>query len=544
MLEGTRELYKGPFVHGRRQKGVTKSMDKKDYPSQKWAIILFTVGVFMAGLDNGIISTALTTISNSFEVSPSWGTWSITLYTLGIAISVPIIGKFSDRYGRRRLFLIEIALFGIGSLLVALSPNFVFLLVARFIQAIGGGGIFIIGSSHILATLPKKQQGKALGLLGGMHGLSAVIGPNLGAVILSLTGSWHWMFFINLPIAAFLIIAGYFKIEETKPGTDKPLDLVGVVLLSGAILAMMVGFTQVDSTSLLHSLSQPIIISCMIGGVLLFVWLLVHERKVEELGGDPILAFSLLRKRSFQLTLGLGLLSGAFIASIIFIPSYVQQVFHIPAARAGFWVTPLALASGIGAGLGGFLTDRIGATKTVLISGGISLIGFGLFPMWVHDGFSFTITSICAGVGFGILLGAPLNVLVGQSAKEADQGSALGMLSLLRQIGLTLFPTIYAGFITSGFMKAGTSVTKEFPQEVDALHLHTSSFNQSNLDETIKTIATLPDEDVRSSMTNLMFTSIESGYNLLFITSSVLALFVMGVGYRLHVKQRDLSIRN
>lgn len=130
--------------------------------SQNWPLILFTMGVFMAGLDNGIISTALTTIYESFGVSPSWGAWSITLYTLGIAISVPIIGKLSDNYGRRRLFMIEIALFGLGSLLVALSPNFIFLLAARFIQAIGGGGIFIIGSSHILATLPKKNQGKAL----------------------------------------------------------------------------------------------------------------------------------------------------------------------------------------------------------------------------------------------------------------------------------------------------------------------------------------------------------------------------------------------
>src|SRR5690625_301234 len=149
--------------------------------SQKWPITLFTIGVFMAGLDNGIISTALTTIYESFQVSPSWGAWSITIYTLGIAISVPIVGKLSDNYGRRRLFLIEIFLFGLGSLLVALSPNFTFLLVARFIQAIGGGGIFIIGSSHVLATLPKKSQGKALGLLGSMHDLSAVIGPNLGA---------------------------------------------------------------------------------------------------------------------------------------------------------------------------------------------------------------------------------------------------------------------------------------------------------------------------------------------------------------------------
>src|SRR5690625_710509 len=221
--------------------------------SQKWPITLFTIGVFMAGLDNGIISTALTTINDSFGVSSAWGAWSITLYTLGIAISVPIIGKLSDNYGRRRLFIIEILLFGIGSLLVALSPNFIFLLIARFIQAIGGGGIFIIGSSYVLATLPKKSQGKALGLLGGMHGLSAVIGPNLGAVILAVTGTWEWMFLINIPIAIFLIIFGYLKISETKAKETKSLDVTGTVLLSFSILLFMFGVTHIDSTNILLS---------------------------------------------------------------------------------------------------------------------------------------------------------------------------------------------------------------------------------------------------------------------------------------------------
>lgn len=519
-------------------------MDKEHHSSQTWAITLFTIGVFMAGLDNGIISTALTTISNSFEVSPSWGAWSITLYTLGVAISVPIIGKFSDRYGRRRLFLIEIALFGLGSLLVALSPNFIFLLVARFIQAIGGGGIFIIGSSHILSTLPKEKQGKALGMLGGMHGLSAVIGPNLGAVVLSITGSWHWMFLINLPIVVLLLIVGYFKIEETRPGTESALDVGGIILLSGSILAMMIGLTQLDSAAFLQSLTQPLVLGAILGGILLFLFLLNHEKNVERIGGDPILSFTLLRKRPFQLTMVLGLLSGGFLAGIIFIPSYVQQVFHIPAAQSGFWVTPLALASGIGAGLGGFLTDRIGAAKTVVMSGVIGVVGFGLFPLWVHDGFSFSITSIVAGVGFGILLGAPLNVLVGESAKETEKGSALGTLSLVRQVGLTLFPTIYAGFITGGFSKAGATIVEKYPKTVEELGLHASSFSQSDIGTTIEKIESIPNEGVRTSMTDFIFASIQSGYNLLFIISSMLALFVIGVGYDLHIrKKEDLTRR-
>src|SRR5690625_3312078 len=208
----------------------------------------------MAGLDNGIISAALTTIYTSFEVSPAWGAWTVTIYTLGIAISVPIIGKLSDNYVRKKLFIIEILLFGIGSYLVAMSPSFNFLLVARFIQAIGGGGIFIIGSSYVLATMPKEHQGKVLGLLGGMHGLSAVIGPNVGALILHITGIWQWLFLINIPIAIFLMVMGFMKMEETKEPSSKALDLTGSIYLSLAIIAFMLGITNLDSTNLLQSI--------------------------------------------------------------------------------------------------------------------------------------------------------------------------------------------------------------------------------------------------------------------------------------------------
>src|SRR5699024_869580 len=194
-------------------------------------------------------------------------------------------------------------------------------------------------------------------------------------------------------------------------------------------------------------------------------------------------------------------------------------------------------------GLGGFLTDRIGATKTVVTSGFIGVVGFGLFPLWVHDGFSFTISSIVAGVGFGILLGAPLNVLVGESAKEAEQGSALGTLSLVRQVVLTLFPTIYAGFITGGFTKAGTTVVAAFPETVEELGLRVSSFTQSNIGETIDTIETLPNEEIKTSMLESIFASIQSGYNILFIVSSLLAIIVIGVGYNLHIRQKESETR-
>ncbi len=511
----------------------------KKNKSQKWPIILFTIGVFMAGLDNGIISTALTTIYESFGVSPSWGAWSITLYTLGIAISVPIIGKLSDNYGRRRLFMIEIALFGLGSLLVALSPNFIFLLVARFIQAIGGGGIFIIGSSHILATLPKKNQGKALGLLGAMHGLSAVIGPNLGAVILYFTGTWQWMFLINIPIAIFLVIFGYLKIPETKAREKKRLDFKGTILLSLSILAFMLGITNLDGANIATSLLSVSVLPLIVLGIILFVWLLKYEKHLEELKEDPIFSTKLLKKRQYQITLVLGLFSGGFLAGIIFIPSYVQQVLYVPAESAGFWLTPLALASGIGAGLGGFLTDKVGAKLTVTISGAIGVTGFLIFPFFVTNGFIFVIASVLAGVGLGMMLGAPLNSLVGETASEDQYGSALGTLSLMRQIGLTLFPTIFAGFMTSSVLKVEPILLKEYGKIAKEIVYTKGVETSESFSLIVENIKQVSDISLQAEMLQTVSTIFKAGYDQMFYTSATLAFFVLLLGiYLLKRKNR------
>lgn len=492
--------------------------------SQKWPITLFTIGVFMAGLDNGIISSALTTIYNSFGVSPSWGAWTVTLYTLGVAISVPIIGKFSDNYGRKRLFIIEILLFGLGSLLVAISPNFTMLLIARFIQAIGGGGIFIIGTSYVLSTMPKNQQGKVLGLLGGMHGLSAVVGPNVGALILHITGTWQWMFLINIPIALFLIFMGVLKIEETKEPTSEALDLIGTIYLSLGIVAFMFGITNINSLELLSSITSVTVLPYLIAGALFIYLFITHEKRLEKSGGDPIISASLLQKRSFQLTLLLGFLSGGFLASIIFIPSFVQQALQVPAENAGFWLTPLALASGIGAGLGGFLTDRIGATRTIIVSGIIGLIGFLMFFSFVDDLKTFVIASVLAGIGLGFLLGAPLNVLVGESVEKNQYGTSIGTLSLTRQVGLTLFPTIFAGFVTSGVINIEPTFKEVFGETVISFQ---NIADGEGYGQIMSEIGKIQDPYLQEQLQSIVASVMKAGFQDMFFAAVIISAIVI-----------------
>ncbi|MCY9398941.1 MFS transporter [Bacillus haynesii] len=511
--------------------------------NQKWAVLLFTIGVFMAALDNGIISAALTTINDSFQVSPSWGAWGITLYTLGLAVSVPIVGKLSDRYGRKKLFIIEVLLFGAGSLLVALSQNFPMFLLARLIQSLGGGGIFIIGSSHILTALPKEKQGTALGLLGAMNGIAAVLGPNIGSFILDMTGSWHWLFLINLPIAAVLIILSVPLMRETKGGTRKPLDLAGTVLLSLAILAVMYGITNINGQHLSAVMSDPKVYFFLLTGCALFAGLIFYEKRVELKGGDPILAYSLLKNKVFQWTLFIGFLSGGLLAAVIFIPAYAEQYLHVAPEKAGYWMTPLALASGIGAGLGGMLADRKGPVKAAWLSGVISFAGFLLLSVWVTEKWEFVLASIIAGVGFGFLLGAPLNMLVSEAAKQ-DYGTALGTLSLVRQMGMTLAPALYAGYITAGYENIGTHIKHKLNDagmpikgftggETDVLRLNES-------------LSQIPDPKVKDMISEAIHESVGAGFFNLYFTAAVLSLAVIASVSVLSLyrkKQTDTSTR-
>lgn len=530
--------------------------------SQTWAIALFAIGVFMAALDNGIISAALTTINTSFDVSANWGAWGVTLYTLGLAISVPIIGKLSDRYGRKKLFIIEIAIFGIGSLLVALSPNFTFYLVARFIQAMGGGGIFIIGSSHVLSTLPVEKQGKALGMLGGMNGIAAVLGPNLGSIILGLTGSWHWLFLINVPIAIVLVILGFLKLEETKDPTPGKLDFLGTVMLSLAILGIMYGLTNIEGVNFFSSLAEANVYPFILAGIVILVALYFYETRLERKGGDPILPVSLMRQPTYLLTLLLGMFSGAMLAAMIFIPAFSEQVLGISSEHAGYWMTPLALAAGIGAGLGGAFVDKKGPILAVILSGVIGAIGFFLFPGWVEAKWHFVIASIIGGIGIGILLGAPLNILATEKLQD-NKGTALASLSLVRTIGMTIAPTIYAGFIARGFSEIPSLFKSDFPTilqdniqnadlseagmaEMQQLGSQFAGGGDLSQEQLMGAVANVQDpglkEVITSSVAEVSKLAAQNGYGGLFASAGVIALCIVVVAFILKpIRKKSLQ---
>lgn len=507
---------------------MTQTQSKKAQLDLGFIILL--VGVFMAALDNGIISAALTTINSSFDVSATAGSWGITLYALGLAVTTPIVGKMADRFGRKRLFLIEIAIFTLGSLGVALSPNFTFFLASRLFQSFGGGGIFIIASAHVLSTVKKENQGSMLGLLGGMNGIASVIGPNIGSFLIDITGTWHWLFLINIPIGIALIIGGILLLQETKEKVMSRGDYLGITLLSFFILSMMFAVGSLGKGNLLNSLLDFSVLGLLLLGVIFFAGLLYVEKRNETRDVDSILPYSLLRKSTYSMTLIMGLLSGTLIGAVIFIPSFAEQILNIPAAKSGYWMTPLAIASGIGAGGGGYFVDKQGPVKTIVFAGMISIVGFGGLGYFADTKLLFILFSVIAGIGFGFVLGAPLTILTSNAAGK-QKGSAIGTLSVSRQIGITISPTIYATFIQNGFNKMEQIIPEKFKQHglsldgiPEGMMQEVSGGNYADMADKINQI---PLPAVREALQDAFSAAAHAAYEPIYLFTSVMAIIMI-----------------
>lgn len=502
--------------------------------TKKLSFIVLLIGVFMAALDNGIISAALTTINSSFGVSATAGTWGITLYTLGLAIMTPIVGKLSDRYGRKKLFLIEVITFTIGSLLVAISPNFGFFLFGRLVQSFGGGGIFIIASSHVISTFPKERQGSMLGLLGGMNGIASVIGPNIGSLLMDLTGSWHWLFLINVPIGILLVIGGFFYMEETRETVLSKIDYLGISLLSLSILTIMFAINNIGANDLLDSVWSFSVLGLLLIGIIIFIVLIFVEKNNQSKAVDSILPYHLLSKSTYSATMIMAFLSGVFIGSVIFIPSFAEQILGISAAKSGYWMTPLALASGIGAGGGGYFVDKQGPVRTLIIAGIIAIIGFGGLAFFVDTKVMFLIFSIIAGIGFGFLLGAPLTVLTANAAGN-QKGSAIGTLSVARQIGLTISPTIFGAFIQRGFSTLGDRIPEKLSENgidpADIPQDQLASISDKSYADIQDTINQIPVEQVRIALNEAFYAAAKQAYSPIYLTATISAILIIIIAF-------------
>lgn len=391
-------------------------------------LVLFA-GVLMGALDIAIAGPALPAIQATYHVGDREIAWVFTIYVLFNLIGTPLMAKLSDVSGRRWIYMLDVGLFGLGSLIVALAPSFEGLLIGRAVQGLGAGGIFPVASAVIGDTFPPEKRGRALGLIGAVFGLAFIIGPIIGGIL--LTFSWHWLFLVNLPIAAALFVASARLLPATHPAQRKPFDLAGMAVLAVLLGGMTYGLNQIDTSRVVQSLTSLGVWPFLLVAIILLPVFWIVERRA----ASPVLPIGLLRSRQVALAVVFALGAGVGEASVVFAPKILKTAFGVTESTASFMLVPLVLAMAVGSPLAGRLLDRLGSRIIVLVGSGLLAGGMIILGFFAHELILFYVGAALVGVGLGILLGAPLRYIMLGEAQASERAAAQGALALFTSTG-------------------------------------------------------------------------------------------------------------
>lgn len=382
-------------------------------------ILTLLLGVLMGALDISIVGPAIPPIASSFTLAENDLAWIFSIYVLFNLICINPFTKLSDRYGRRAAYISAILLFAAGSAICAISTNYNTLLTGRAIQGVGSAGIFPVASAIIGDIIEPSRRGRFLGLLGSMFGLAFIVGPILAGVMLKAL-SWHYLFIINLPISALLLVASTIFIPNIKIAdtNNSKLDIGGIALLGGALALITFAMSILGTNAIISILLLTI---SLIG---LYYWYWYEKRQ-------PYASFNvgLLQNRQIRNALTISVGAGVFQAAFVFFPKFLVGTFEVTSANAGFMLLPLVLATAVGAPLSGRLIDKAGSKVVVAIALPMVAAGFTILAAGSST-LTFYFGSIFIGFGLSMLVGSSLRYIVLNETNSTDRASAQGVIAI------------------------------------------------------------------------------------------------------------------
>ncbi|MDX6572857.1 MAG: hypothetical protein QOC86_2013 [Gaiellales bacterium] len=432
------------------------------------------LGMFLAALDQTIVSTALPTIVGDLG-GLNHLSWVVTSYLLASTVSTPIYGKLGDMYGRKPVFLAAIVIFLAGSMLAGLSQTMAELIGFRFLQGAGAGGLMVSAQAIIADIVPPRQRGRYMGLIGSVFAVASVAGPLLGGFFVDQI-SWRWVFYVNLPVGVLAILIVIFKLHLHTPQTRHRIDYAGATLLTGGVGALIL-LTTWGGTE--YAWSSSLILGLGVAGVVLLAAFLWQERRALE----PIVPLALFRSSVFNVSSAMGATIGmAMFGAIIFIPLYLQLVYGVSATESGLRMLPLMIGLLVAAISSGRAISRIGRYKAFPIAGTgtlvvgmflLSRLGVGTAP-WLAS-----VYMLVVGIGIGLVMQV-LVLVVQNDARPENIGVATSTATFFRSMGgsfgVAVFGAIFAArlagqlahFPKSVVDRLGTGVQLS-PAEADRL---------------------------------------------------------------------------
>jgi EmrB/QacA subfamily drug resistance transporter len=398
-------------------------------PRRRLVFLIVSMGLFMSSVDQTAVATALTTVQHDLHAGIEWSGWTITIYSVGQILVMPLAGKLSDLYGRKRVFLAAAVLFTIASLCCGLATNIFLLVILRAVQAIGGGA-FMPSATGVVADQFGRNRDRAVGMFTSIVPIGGIVGPIIGGLLVS-SWSWRGIFLVNVPIGLALILLGILYIPRSDLHPSKRLDVYGIVLLGILILSAMFGITYLGSGNN-SPLSGGFLIpeGVAVIGLVLF---LLRARYADA----PFIPIRLLHGRGFGVMNLINFLyGGAALGFGSLIPLYAQDRFDIPVLQAGTLLTARAVGMICVAGLAVFALRRTGyrwpmVVGFLVISGG--LVTMALVPASTSPYLWLSMAGGITGIGMGVAVPASNNATM-QLAPEHVSGIA-GLRGMFRQSG-------------------------------------------------------------------------------------------------------------
>src|SRR5437660_5813863 len=411
-------------------------------PRRGWTLAIVSIGLFMMVLDNLVVNVALPSIRRDLGASIQTLEWTVNSYILAYAVLLLTGAALGDRLGRKRMFIGGIALFTAGSAAAALSPTVDALIAARAIQGVAAALVTPLTLTLLAEAFPPEQRGLALGVWSGISGIGVALGPLVGGALTQLA-SWHWIFWVNVPIGIALIPFAAARLTESR-GEVKRLDLPGLALVSSGLFGVVYGMVRSQSLGW----SNPEVVIGLAAGTALLVAFVWQELRTAE----PMLPMQLFANRGFAVTnvVSITMYFGMF-GSIFFLSQFLQNVLHNSPLQAGVKLLVWTGATMIVSPLAGFFSERYGSRLFMVAGLSLQAIALG----WLATLASVTQTYssmivpfVLAGSGMALVFAPSANAVL-SSVRTAQTGQASGATNAIRELGGVLGIAVLATVFTS-----------------------------------------------------------------------------------------------
>jgi EmrB/QacA subfamily drug resistance transporter len=408
---------------------------------RNWTLAIVSVALFMVVLDNLVVSIALPSIHRDLGSSIQSLEWTVNAYVLSYAVLLLTGAALGDRFGRKRMFVLGLSVFTLASAAAALAPSSNLLIAARAVQGAGAAIVTPLTLTLLADAFPAERRGLALGVWSGISGTAVAIGPLVGGAVVQGI-SWHWIFWLNVPIGLLVLPVAVRRLSESR-GPYGTLDLPGLLLAGAGAFGVVFGLVRSQSLGW----TNPTILLSLIGGALLLGVFVVWERRASE----PMLPMSFFAKRSFAVTnvVSLCMYFGMF-GSIFFLSQYMQDVLNNTPLQAGLKLLTWTGASMLVAPLAGVFSVRFGSRPFMVAGLTLQALALGWLAAMTATSVPYlhmVIPFIMAGAGMSLVFAPSANAVL--SSVRVDQaGQASGANNAIREVGGVLGVAVLASVFT------------------------------------------------------------------------------------------------